>query len=502
MGHISRQSSVFFAGTIFTTGAGYFFKIYLARVLGAEALGVYTLGMTVVGLAGVVAAVGLPQSAAKFVAAYSGTGQLDRLRGFLWRCLAMLALLGGLVGVGLLFLKRGIASGLYHAPELATYMHFFVAIMFLGGFTTFLGQAMAGYKDVARRTVITNFLGTPLTMCLSVVLLMWGLGLRGYLIAQVAAALIVLALLARATWQLTPRSARGPHAPLPRLEREVVSFSAVLLAVQGLEFLLSQTDRIVLGIYLDARAVGIYSVAAAMTAFVPIVLQSVNQIFSPIIAELHALGDRDLLRRLYQTLTKWILGLTIPLALMVIVFSRPLMAIFGPDFVAGWPVLVIGTAGQLVNCGVGSVGLLLLMSGQQGRTMRVQMFVAPATIALNLGLIPVWGVVGASVASATANVLINFMYLWHVRHTLALMPSGKSYWLLIWPTLATLAVVLVLRTTLKGGHLQIVVMAIALISAYAVFVLSAMVFGLEPDDKLIALNAWGRVRSMFGERTV
>jgi len=38
--------------------------------------------------------------------------------------------------------------------------------------------------------------------------------------------------------------------------------------------------------------VGIYSVAATLVAFVPVALQSVNQIFSPTIADLHAAGAR------------------------------------------------------------------------------------------------------------------------------------------------------------------------------------------------------------------
>ncbi len=85
MGHISRHSAVFFAGTIFTAAAGYLFKIYLARVLGAEALGIYALGMTIVGLLGIFNALGLPYSAVRFVAAYSATGKFDLLRGFLVR---------------------------------------------------------------------------------------------------------------------------------------------------------------------------------------------------------------------------------------------------------------------------------------------------------------------------------------------------------------------------------------------------------------------------------
>src|SRR5271157_1969814 len=70
IGSISRQSAVYFAGTILTAAAGYFFKIYLARRLGAEALGLYALGMSIVGFLGLFNAVGLPTTAARFVAEY------------------------------------------------------------------------------------------------------------------------------------------------------------------------------------------------------------------------------------------------------------------------------------------------------------------------------------------------------------------------------------------------------------------------------------------------
>ena len=49
------------------------------------------------------------------------------------------------------------------------------------------------------------------------------------------------------------------------------------------------------------------------------------------------------------------------------------MRVFGHDFEAGWVILVIGAAGQLVNCAVGSVGYLLLMSGNERRLVRIQL---------------------------------------------------------------------------------------------------------------------------------
>src|SRR5258708_35468190 len=73
MGSISRQSAVYFAGTILTAGKGYLFKIYVARTLGAEALGVYALGMTGVGFLGLFAALGVPPAASRFGASLCAT---------------------------------------------------------------------------------------------------------------------------------------------------------------------------------------------------------------------------------------------------------------------------------------------------------------------------------------------------------------------------------------------------------------------------------------------
>jgi len=268
---------------MFSAAAAYFFKIYLARVLGAEALGIYALGMTVVGLAGVLAAGGLPQAASRFVAAYSATNQPLKLGRFLWSALSLLIVSNLLAGVLILLARPWIAGSVYHTPALASYLHFFIPIMLTGSLTGFLGQALAGFKDVARRTVITNFVGQTLTMAFSVALLTAGFGLTGYLLAQIASAVIVLLLLGRATWKLSPEPARRPSFGLPILEPDVVSFSVTFFGVQALTFLLGQSDKVLLGIYINPREVGIYSIAATLVAFVPLALQSVNQIFSPTI---------------------------------------------------------------------------------------------------------------------------------------------------------------------------------------------------------------------------
>lgn len=496
MATISRQSAVYFAGTILTTAAGFFFKIFLARKLGAEALGIYALGMTIVGLLGLFNAFGLPTAATRFVAAYSARGQFALLGTFLRSSLALLTACNVLLGGLLLIAGPWIAVHFYHLPALSTYLWAFASIMFLGVLNTFLGQVMGGYQDVARRTFITHFLGTPANILFAVLLISLGLHLHGYLAAQVASAMLVFALLARSVWKMTPAAARtGGRFGL--VEREVVTFSAAAFGTAGLEFVLGQADKILLGRYLDVTQVGIYSVAMALVAFVPIALQSVNQIFSPTISELHALGNRAMLQSLYTTLTRWILIFTLPLAATMIVFARPLMGIFGPTFASGAQVLAIGAVGQLLNCAVGSVGFLLLMSGNQFELVRVQAFNAILLLLLGLALVPSMGTTGAVLATAITVVTTNLWLLKSVNRKLKLFPYNASYVKLIVPTAFMIATLMLLRRQLETPHSNWGMALIAIIAAYASFLSVVWISGLERSDREIIQTIWSRIRGGF-----
>jgi O-antigen/teichoic acid export membrane protein len=500
MGQISRHSLVFFAGTLFTAVTGYLFKIYLARVLGAETLGLYALGMTIVGFFGLFNGLGFPQAAVRFVAAYCATAQWERLHAFLRQAFQLL----GIANLGLAAAMFGVgpwlARRLYHSPVLVPYLPLFVVILMVGAYTTLLGQILAGYKDVARRTVTTNFIGSPLNIVLGVVLLSLGLGLRGYLLAQIASAVTVLLLLAAASWRLTPKPARrAGHSAVP-LEREVYWFSAALFGISMLEFVLAQTDKILLGAFLDVRQVGIYSVATTLVVFVPVLLQSVNQIFSPTIADLHARGEHALLGRLFQTLTKWILGLTLPLALVMIIFSKPMMRLFGAPFEEGWLVLSLGTVGQLVNAGVGSVGYLLLMSGHQARLVRVQGIMAVFMVVATFGLVRPWGMAGVALAAALTNALTNYLCLRQVRAALQLSPYNRTYLRLLGPGIASLLATTGFRLLGRSWdlHPEWFWIAMALVLSYASFCSLAALAGLDSDDRMIVRAVSNRVLGALG----
>ena len=497
MGQISRQSLTFFAGTLFTMATTYLVKIYVARVLGAENLGIYALGMTLVSLTQLVGCLGLQGAAPRYIAIYNATGRFDDLRGFLTKSIAVILGLNLIFSVMLYLAGGRFARTVYHSPGLSGYIPVFAVLTVVGALQTFYSQVLAGLKDVTKRTVITNFIGSPLVSILTVVLLALGTGMWGYLSAQIVNSVVVLALLAVVAWKLTPPAARFSTAPLPRFDGEIKNFAAASLGMGALEFLVSQADKILIGFYLNPTLVGIYVIASTLSALIPIILQSVNQIFTPVIADLHVQGRIQVLGRLFQTLTKWVVGLTLPLAVVIIIFAVPLLRLFGPSFEAGSSVLVIGAVGQLVNCSVGSVGYLLLMSGNQNRLIRVQIVMAFVSVVVNVTLIPILGIIGAAIAASGVNIAGNIWNLSEVRKALGIWPYNRSYYALLVPGVSVVvAVVLLRRWTALMLHPWIAVL-VALSASYLVFIGLSLKYALDQDDRMIALAAWTQLRGVF-----
>jgi O-antigen/teichoic acid export membrane protein len=498
MGRISRQSGTIFAGTIFAALLGYVFKIYLARALGPEALGIYALGITFVGFLGMLNALGLPESALRFVASYSAAKRFDALRSLLWNGAWTLLAASLIFAAILLAAGPWFAVHFYHSPRLVKYLPLFALMLIAGALNAFFAKVLAGYKRAGQVAMVTRFVASPLTMVLAVLLITLGGGLWGYLAAQIVSALVIAALLISQVWRLTPPSARWFDVKEAWIRREVWSFSAAMFGVGFMEFLIGQSDRVALGFYRGTREVGIYAMAAALIAYEPIILQSVNQIFAPIISDVHTRGEFALLRRLFQTLTKWMLGLTLPLAIVIIIYARPIMRIFGHDFEAGWPILAVGTCGQLVNCAVGSVGYLLLMSGNQRRLVRVQAVMAVAMVVLAIELVPLWGALGAAVAAALTNAGTNLWNLLEVRKALKISPYNRSYLKLIPSSASALLITLVANRYSRLMGSDWAGIALAMVLAYGVFCALALAMGLDEDDRLIANAVWSRLRGAFG----
>jgi O-antigen/teichoic acid export membrane protein len=110
-----------------------------------------------------------------------------------------------------------------------------------------------------------------------------------------------------------------------------------------------------------------------------------------------------------------------------VLLAKDMMAVFGPEFVPGWPVLIIIAAAQLFSTSVGSTQRILAMTGHQLLLMYVTVSSVVLNVVLNLLLVPPYGIMGSAVATAAATVVTNILNLLTVNRSLGLWPYTASY---------------------------------------------------------------------------
>jgi O-antigen/teichoic acid export membrane protein len=505
-GQVSRQAAVFLAGSVFLAFGGYLFKIYVSRVLGAGGMGLYGLGMTLVAFGAVVAGLGLPPTAARFVAIYDGSGAAAEIRRFAGLGLRWLLLASAAAAAALIAGRELIAERLFGEPELARWLPLFAVVLVLHTCRLFFGQFLRGLRQVARRTVINHFVAFPVKVLTTLALFTLGWGLAGYATAEALSSAVALVLLAGAVRRGIPSPRPSPAtgegasalpnpsprpspatgegaSALPGAVLQERGYAASMIGLGVLGFFAGQADVFLLGVFLDASRVGVYTIAVTTAGMVPTLLRSVASIFGPIIADLHARGQSELLERLSHTTTKWCLGLTWPLVVVMAAFSRPLMGLFGDDFEAGAAALAVLAAAQLVNVGVGSVGNLLVMSGNQRWEIGAVALAAAATLALSATMIPRWGVTGAAAAMAVSLVGSNLLRAWMVRRRLGILPWGRGALRLVLPLAASAAAAGAVWWLRPASGVAAVLAALA--ASYGVFAATAAWTALDRDDRIL-----------------
>lgn len=497
IGDISRHSALFFLSTVFALACNYFFKLFVARELGARLIGWNALGMGLYSIAKLTGQMGLPGTAVRFISAYRSTGEFEKLRGFFWRGLALGLLGAGIFAIPICLFRHRIAVSFFHEASLADYLPLYAALIPLGISNSFLGGALRGFSKASRPAVITNFVGLPLVIVLSTAGLLLGFSLYAYIIAQLAGELASIVLVGIELHKAGKGALDFRSGPLSPIDKTVRSFALSFMGVGLIDFAMNHADRLVIGYLLDAKRVGVYAIATSAGVLVPMVLQAVNSVFSPTISSLHAQGKLKLLSRLYQVLTKWTLGLTLPLVFVLIVFAAPFMSLFGPEFRGGWPVLVVIAAAEVIDCAVGSVGLLLMMSGNERLYIRTQAMLAPIVLTIKLVLIPWIGLMGAAIGSSVGIAATNLAFLWQVKRCLGMQPLNRGYLRLIVPAATTATAVLVSRLlAFKLGFPSAMSILLALILTYSVFVISSL-YMLDSEERALARIAWERTRSFL-----
>lgn len=147
---------------------------------------------------------------------------------------------------------------------------------------------------------------------------------------------------------------------------ELMSEGSKVLTSQMAIFGLVEFETLLIGRYCSDVQTGTWGAIRRLIGVVSGPLLLINAMIPSFVAELHASGD---LRKL-QTLLRTASTLATPPAVLalavVLVFGRPLLATFDPNFAIGWSALALLAAANIFFVAAGSAGLTLRMTNRQG----------------------------------------------------------------------------------------------------------------------------------------
>lgn len=396
--------------------------ILLARILNPQGYGVYSYVLAVVSFLGIPAQLGLPNLVVRETAKAQVLQQWGVMRG-LWRWSNLTV---GIISLTLAVAGLGVAWSYredFTSTQVATFL-FGLLLVPLVALGNIRGAALRGLRRVVLGQLPEHVL-RPCFLILFVLAITLNLApftltpaqAMGFNVLAAGAAFIIGAAL---LWHARPNEVAA--APVPLYETRTWTTSALPLAfVAGMQMISQHTDILMLGIIGSAEEVGIYKVAVAGAALVAFGLQAVNMVVAPHFARLHVQGEMVKLQRLVTVSARTILFFSIPVVLVFVLFGEDILTLFfGAAYAPGYIPMAILAIGQLVNTAMGSVGILLNMTGHERDTARGVAVAAAANVALNLVLIPPFGMKGAALATALALTIWNLILWGSVRRRLNL----------------------------------------------------------------------------------
>src|SRR5436305_3353767 len=421
--HSDRSRAQRAAGTAFlirvvSAALVYLTQALLARWMGSFEFGVYVYVWTWVLLLGGMIDFGLASSAQRFIPEYSGTKQIELLRGFLsgsrWLVLA-LATAWALIGAAGVWLFRGWLD----CDEV---MPLYIACICLPLFT--VGRMQDG---IARSHDWINLALMPAYIIRSI-LLIGGMAAAYALNLPTDAATAMFVAVAT-TWatvigqtlvmnrRLKHKVKPGPKAYLPRTWLAV---SVPIFMVEGFYMLLTYADVLVLQQFRPPEEVAVYYAAAKTLALVAFVYFSVSAAVAHRFSEYHISGNKAELSAFLADSIRWTFWPSLAATIVILALGKPFLWLFGPQFVDGYFLMFILAVGPLARATIGPVERLLNMVGEQRACANVYAAAFITNMGLCVILIPLFGVAGAAIAISCAMVLESVLLFWVTRQRLGL----------------------------------------------------------------------------------
>ena len=185
-------------------------------------------------------------------------------------------------------------------------------------------------------------------------------------------------------------------------------------------------DSIMIGKYISLAAVGIYTVAAFIPTVIEAPLNAFDRIASAKISFAWASGDKSQINEIYHKSSLYMFLLGSFLFLNINVNIHTLLTFLPSGFQEGeWVVLII-SIGTLFNMATGLNAPILLTSDKYRFGAFYLISLAILLILFQRIFIPMYGIIGAAIATTGASLIYNSMLFLTVYLFFKLQPFDKK----------------------------------------------------------------------------
>lgn len=414
-----RMALITFAIRVINAAIAFLSQIVLARVMGEFEYGIFVFVWALVVIFGDLSCLGIHTTVVRFLPDYAGRSAHAEIRG-LTSTARVFAMLSStvLATIGLLVLW------VFHE----SFADYYVVPLFVGLFCMpmiALGDVLDSTARAHSWAVVAlspTYIIRPLLilafMVLAVSLDAPHTALTAMVAALAATYLTTVVQFFNILRRLSRRYVKGPR----KLEFALwIKAALPIFLIEGFGFLLTNSDVIVVGLYLDPESVAIYFAAAKTMALVHFVFFSVKAAAAPRFSALFAAGDRVALARFAGETVRWSFWPSLVVGLGVLALGHFLLSLFGAAFTAGYSLMFILFAGILAKALIGPGEVLLTMAGQQKLCVVVYAVALAANISLNVTLIPLFGLTGAAAATTGAMIVEAMLLHLVVRRKLSII---------------------------------------------------------------------------------
>ncbi|MBP1950563.1 oligosaccharide flippase family protein [Virgibacillus litoralis] len=392
-------------------------QVYLARIMNLENYGYYTYTITLLGIVSLITRLGLETTSVRFVSSYNSDNRLGAIKGLYLRFRFIVYMISILIGFLSLFV-------LYNFKNVIDYEFFitlFTAILLIPFYSMvpLLAAVLRGLQRIVFAETQTQIIRPILIIAFAFICDLIIGSLKSYHILTITF-VVFLILLFIYKFEIRKQNFMRKNIVKEEYTKEWLSVTLPLLLFTTQSYLQKNTDILMIGAILGPTQSGMYTVASRVTDLSLFGLMAVSTVAGPLISNLYTKKNQKQLQKVVSISTTISFFVTLLFSVLLVIFGKIILSFFGTEFISTYPVVLVLLLGQLVNAFSGTVALILVMTGYQKAVSLILTGGMVLNVVLNLILLEVAGILGASIATAISMVFWNIIMVLFVNSRLNL----------------------------------------------------------------------------------